>query len=114
MNITDLIKLEERATAGPWVHDGQVFAAATREEIASWIYEDADAAFIVALRNAWPRLRKVVEAADDVAVLIDNVRTDECPWCGANCWDGKSHEDACPAVAATKAYKAAIKAMEGA
>lgn len=63
MNITDLIRLGERATPGPWAHDGQVVAADTREEIASWIYKDADAVFIVALRNAWPRLLKVVEAA---------------------------------------------------
>lgn len=100
--IDQLIKLGERATPGPWrshwddepksPEDDAVISAENGELVVGTAYYDGpmtacgkeDAAFIVALVNAWPRLRTVVEAAKawrddpmvepDVGPLLDALK----------------------------------------
>lgn len=77
MNLTDLIKLGERATPGPWrvlpCDNGFAIAGGIVKydrddagDINGPIGNESNAALIVALVNAWSRLRAVVEAAKEV------------------------------------------------
>lgn len=73
-DVLDLLDvLAAKATPEPWVwatYDKRLVSDATAQTVGC---TQADIEFIAAFRNAWPGLRKLIEAADGLAEACDNL-----------------------------------------
>ena len=81
-----LRELLAKAAPGPWIAEGSSFRSTTShptDEIVDYVYDLADAQFIVAAINALPALLAIAEAAADVQDGVDKRDEDECEFAAA-------------------------------
>lgn len=78
--ITELDRLAEQVSKGTWRTDGQGAVANETADLFNWIFTDADetqAAFIAALHNAYPELRRLALAGEKLAAAVEKMNVED-------------------------------------